>query len=480
MESSGEGEAVPEEAETKASPDETEKEVAESDTSPAEVEEVAAGEADPARAEEEPAESRTELTAAAVAASGISSGEKLGEDEPDTADPEVVADTSDPIGQEERKKRRRLVFLLLSLLALLLCVGAMFGRYLLQPVPLPELLPVPGNVNYPPHHLFSIPEVEAPVGVAISPDGDRVYATETSGERLVRVYGRDGGLLHSFAPPRTDAAQRAPVYVAVDGTGRVFVTDRLQHAVFVFDRDGNYLDAILGPELTLSEHVSEHVTGFQPSAKLAYNAFEPVVYYQGAGEAEGTLPVPSTVGWSPLGIRLTEAGDLLLTDVSGEHHCVREIAADAIEGISWQDFDPPQIAFGTSGQGNGEFLFPNAAVADSQGRIYVTDGNNGRISVWSEQGEFLYSFGQGAGDGALSLPRGAVIDGRDRLHVVDTVEQNVKVYDVSGLEPRFLFAFGDWGSGDGQFNYPNDIALDATGRLYVADRENNRIQVWSY
>ena len=142
--------------------------------------------------------------------------------------------------------------------------------------------------------------------------------------------------------------------------------------------------------------------------------------------------------------------------------------------------DPPGSAFGAYGQGDGQFLFPNAAVTDSQGRMHVTDSNNGRISVWSERGEYLYSFGQGAGDGALSLPRGAAIDRRDRLHVVDTVEQNVKVYDVSGLEPRFLFAFGEWGDGDGRFNYPNDIALDATGRLYVADRENNLIQVWSY
>jgi DNA-binding beta-propeller fold protein YncE len=72
------------------------------------------------------------------------------------------------------------------------------------------------------------------------------------------------------------------------------------------------------------------------------------------------------------------------------------------------------------------------------------------------------------------------MDARDRLHVVDAVEQNVKVYDVSGAEPLYLFTFGEWGKGDGQFNYPNDIAMDVTGRLYVADRENDRIQVWSY
>jgi tripartite motif-containing protein 71 len=63
---------------------------------------------------------------------------------------------------------------------------------------------------------------------------------------------------------------------------------------------------------------------------------------------------------------------------------------------------------------------------------------------------------------------------------VDAVGQNVKVYDVSGPEPHFLFAFGEFGRDDGQFWYPNDIALDVTGRLYIVDRENDRVQVWSY
>jgi len=72
------------------------------------------------------------------------------------------------------------------------------------------------------------------------------------------------------------------------------------------------------------------------------------------------------------------------------------------------------------------------------------------------------------------------MDERDRLHVVDAVGQNIKVYDVSGPEPVFLFTFGDWGLDDGLFNYPNDIVLDQNGRLYIADRENNRVQVWSY
>lgn len=383
--------------------------------------------------------------------------------------------------EEEEKRRRLLLSLLMLLLMLLVCAVALFVRYLRWPEPLPEFLSLPVVVNYPPHYLFSIYGVEKPVGVALSPHDERIYVAETGGERLVKMFDRDGDPLSSFAPPRTRSGERSPVYLATNSTGRVFVTDRLQHAVFVYDRDGTYLDTILGPGLTLSEYVSTHMDGLQAGTTSAYDAFEPYVYYQKPGAVERTLPVPDPVGWAPLGVRIDGTGRMLLTDVARKgFNVVREIPANVIMATSWQDFDPPEIMFGAYGQDNGQFIFPNVAVADSQGRIYVSDGNNGRISVWDDQGNFLFHFGQGAGEGSLSLPRGAVIDARDRLYVVDAVGQSVNVYDVSGPAFSFLFTFGSWGAGDGQFNYPGDIALDATGRLYITDRENNRVQVWSY
>ena len=137
--------------------------------------------------------------------------------------------------KKEEKRRALLIALLLFLLSLLCCVALVFVRYLWRPEPLPELLPLPVNVNTPPHYLFSIYGVDKPVGVAVSPQGDRIYVTETGGERMSKMFDRDGDPLGSFAPPRTRPGERSPVYVATDGAGRVFVTDRLQHAVFVYD-----------------------------------------------------------------------------------------------------------------------------------------------------------------------------------------------------------------------------------------------------
>ena len=381
---------------------------------------------------------------------------------------------------DEKRRRKRLLAILVILLLLLASVSYMFVRYLNQPEPLPELIPVPVEVSYPPRYIFSIYEVNSPVGVALSPDGERIYVTEMRGDRLVKILDRDGNLLGSFAPPRTNPGERAPVYIATDATGRVFVTDRLQHAIFMYDAEGNFLDTILSPTLSLSEYIAKH-TGLTPEpGTFAYNFFQNEVYYQDENGEEATLPRPDDAIWAPLGIRFDSHDRMYLTDLTDEAHAVMVVPASVILAPDWLDFDLNAFKFGTSGQGNGQFLFPNSALPDSQGRIIVSDGNNGRLSIWDDQGDFLYHFGVGSGEGALNLPRGMAIDDKDRLHVVDAVGQTVRVYDFSGDDPKFLYAFGAIGNQGGQFNYPNDIALDAAGRLYIADRENNRIQVWTY
>ncbi|MEN8173255.1 MAG: hypothetical protein ABFS03_10295, partial [Chloroflexota bacterium] len=299
-------------------------------------------------------------------------------------------------------------------------------------------------------------------------------------ERTIKIFDSAGNLLDDFVPPGTVPPQRSPVYLAVDVQGRVYVSDRLQHAIFVFDRDGNYLDTILGPDLTLSEYISKHIGGLPEGSAFSLNYYHQELHYSLPSQGEESLPAPDRTSWSPLGLRFDQAGNLWITDVMKQANQVWLLSADVLAASSWQDFNPPLTAFGETGQDAGQFLFPNTAMPDSRGRVFISDGNNGRASVWGSNFEFLFNFAQGTGDGALSLPRGAWINSKDHLHIADAVGQHITVFDISGDEPEFLFSFGDQGYEDGLFNYPNDIAIDNNGFLYIADRENNRVQVWSY
>ncbi len=387
---------------------------------------------------------------------------------------------AEPLTAEEERRRRRLLVVLAVLLLALCGVVYLFVRYLNRPEPLPELLPVPVEMNYPPHYLFSFYDVNAPLGIALAPAGDRVYVTESEGDRLIKMFDPDGNFLRAFAPPRTTEAERSPVYVATDLQGRVYVTDRLQHAIFVFDPDGHYLDTILGPDLTLSEYIAKHAQIDPRPGTFAYDLFEGEVHYQDAQGKDQTLPSPGTPEWAPLGVAFDAQGRLLVTDVWEGRHRVLVFPAEVAASEAWVEFAPPVLTFGRFGEAEDEFQFPNMALADDLGRFIVSDGNNGRLSVWNAQGEWLYLIGAGGGGGGLNLPRGMALDARQRLHVVDAVGQTVRVYDFSAEEPTFLYTFGTMGTLQGQFNYPNDIALDDRGRLYITDRANDRVQVWSY
>ena len=383
-----------------------------------------------------------------------------------------------PKGYSGSRQRARLLVLISVLWAILAGLLILVIVYAIRPRPLPELLAL--KVTYAPHYLFSIYNLDLPVGVAYSEHNDRIYVAESGGEHLVKIFNRSGDLLGSFSPPRTEVTERSPIYLAADDDGRVHVSDIAQLAVQIYDADGNFLDSLISPDLTLSEFVSNHAAPLPADAKLSYNVFQDNVYITDPSGGEQQVPAPGKLAWAPLGVRFAANGDLLLTDVYEDHHVVRTVPSSSLQSSSLQDFNPPLTAFGGNGAGESKFSFPNIAVMDSKGRIYVTDGNNSRISVWDGQGNFLFFFGRGSGESAVNLPRGAVIDQNDRLYVVDAVDHSIKVYDVSGEEVSFLYAFGDFGVDDGQFNYPNDIALDNNGRLYIVDRENNRLQVWSY
>lgn len=319
-----------------------------------------------------------------------------------------------------RRSRRKRLLLLLLLLALLFLTVCLWGYYLTTRDPITKVLP-PARVvaqAIAPHYLFSIYGVQQPIGVAVTPDGERIYVTESDGERMIRAFDRDGKPLFAFAPPDSNPPTRAPVYVTLDRSGQVYVTDRTRHAVDVYDAGGNY-------KRSLKELTSD--------------------------------------GWSPLGLRFVDQ-TLYLTDVTDKKH--RVLVQDTKGKLV--------LNFGREGQKPDELWFPNSALVDQRNRILVSDSNNGRVQVFDKSGKLVNTLA------GFSLPRGLALDEDQRLYVVDTVGQLVKVFDASQEKIEVLFTFGEYGVRDGEFNYPNDIAVDGTGRLYITDRVSNRVQVWLY
>jgi DNA-binding beta-propeller fold protein YncE len=330
---------------------------------------------------------------------------------------------SDRPAEEERKSRRRKIAALTGIVAALAVVVFMILRTLSGSSPLPS---IPSEL---PHYVSDIYGTDQPMGVAVSPSGERVYVTESEGPRLVRVYDGTGRPLGTLKPPGRNEAWRLPVYVAVSPrTEEVYVSDRLRQAIDVYGPNGKYLRAV------------------RPTGSLGNGA-------------------------QPLGLAFGPEGNLYATDVGGpkRDHRVLVLGASGAE---------PVRKIGSPGM----FWFPNGLALDGKGDLYVADSNDGRLEIFNPAGRPAASIERGVGEGDLGLPRGVAVDG-NRLFVVDTMAQVVKVYRLPGAVtevPVYIGAFGGEGLGDGQFQYPNGIAIDHNGRIYVTDRENGRVQIWEY
>jgi len=319
--------------------------------------------------------------------------------------------------------RRRMKIIIAILAVLLLLIAAIFAWYLINRKPLTQLPGVGQEVM--PHYSMSIYQVSAPIDVAVTPDGSRIYVTQTDGPRVVAMFDAQGNSVGTFTPPRVKGKGHIPVYLAINPqTGQVWVTDRLTQAIYVYSANGAYIRTFTSK----------------------------------------TIPA----GWQPMGVAFDKVGNLYVTDVSTAEHRLLV-------------FDPTGKLTRTI-TAKDPMSFPNGVAVDAQGRIAVADSNRGRMLVFNQDGKLLQSVNRGVGNGNLGLPRGVTFDSDGRLYVVDTTNQAINVYrlkdDASSVD--FVGTFGDQGIGDGMFQYPNGIATDDHGRVYVTDRANDRLQVWSF
>ena len=133
--------------------------------------------------------------------------------------------------------------------------------------------------------------------------------------------------------------------------------------------------------------------------------------------------------------------------------------------------------FGSFGNKDGQFEWPSGGAIDSRGRVYISDEQLHRISVFDHSGAFLSQWGaHGSGEGDLDTPSGIAFDDQDNLYVSDTYNHRIQKFTVDG---RFLLSFGSQGQGNGELNLPWGVTLDGNNNVYVADWGNDRIQKFS-
>ncbi len=130
--------------------------------------------------------------------------------------------------------------------------------------------------------------------------------------------------------------------------------------------------------------------------------------------------------------------------------------------------------------GEGILNRPRDVAIAPDGRIYVADAGNHRISVFNALGEYLTSFGDFVSDTPeFTAPWGIAVDD-EYVYASNTWNHRI---DKFTLEGELVAQFGGFGSpnddqgAEGFFFGPRDITLLPFNQLAVADTGNHRIQI---
>ncbi len=280
-----------------------------------------------------------------------------------------------------------------------------------------------------------------PSGVTIAAD-DKIFVADASNHRI-SVYTQSGnnfGNLTTFDGEVNLANQFSfPNGVAVAANGKIFVADQFNHRISVWTQSGNAFG-----------YLTTFGTG---SSGYAPNQF----YY-------------------PAGVSVAADGKIYVADYSNHRISVWTQSGNAFGNLT-------TFGIGTAGNAPNQFNYPTGVTVAADGKVYVADYINHRISVWTQSGNAFGHLTTFGGNGSLTnqfnRPAGVTIAADGKIFVADNLNHRISVWTQSGNVFGNLTTFGSNGSADNQFKNPSGVTIAADGKIFVADRNNHRISVWS-
>ena len=276
--------------------------------------------------------------------------------------------------------------------------------------------------------------------------------------------------------------------VAVDSQDRVYVFNRGDHPVIVFDREGQFLDAwgedvfsnAHGIFIDRNDHVwccdnHDHtVRKFTTSGELLMTLGDTEAPAD-TGFVFGESPVQQAAGPFNMVTNLAPGpdGDLFIADGYGNAR-IHRFSPEGELKASW----------GGPGDRLGEFNLPHAIAVDRSGRVFVADRENSRIQIFSSNGEFLDVWNW------VNRPDDLFIDEQENLYIAElgwaVPPADVPHYNLMQMPPvghapiarvticdldgNIQAQVGGWDSLlPGNFIVPHGIWVDGQGDFYVGE-----------
>ena len=203
--------------------------------------------------------------------------------------------------------------------------------------------------------------------------------------------------------------------MALDSSGKIYVTDDIDSVVDVFNSSGTTL---------LSQ-------------------------WSGPGTLNGQISDPS-------GLAVDNQGNIYVADSDNDRIQVFDGTGHYLK--QW----------GSSGASLGQFQYPvGIAISPINHQIYVTDSGTSRVEVFSPQGVTVTQWGSAGvtGNGTFTTPWGIALDTAGRVYVTDNTTSLVQVFDSQG---NFKWQWNAVEKGN-KLAGAEFVAVDTKGVVYVSD-----------
>ncbi len=291
----------------------------------------------------------------------------------------------------------------------------------------------------------------------------RLFVADTGHERIV-AFDPFGRGLFAFGVPGTAPGQFvAPLGVAVDGAGGLFVVETYGSRSPLYH---------FGPSLRLLSEwqrgggaiIGSHWFGPTAAAVAPDGSLwvtDPrnglVRHLSSGGAFLGALEGLS----SPDGVALSPSGAVVYVADTGAGRVVRFASSGAPLGVF----------------GSVAFVSPVALAVSPDGVVFVADAGLRRVLELSPAGALLASWGgAGTAPGRFLEPAGLAVDSAGHVFVSDRAAARVQEFSAGG---RLLAAWGAPGGAPGELSAPSGLAVDCRGDVLVADTANNRVALFA-
>ena len=259
--------------------------------------------------------------------------------------------------------------------------------------------------------------------------------------------------------------------VVVDGRDRVYVFNRGEHPMIVFDREGNCL-ASWGEGMFTRPHGL--TLGADESLFCIDDEGQCIKKCSFDGKVLMTLGTPGEPAPYQSGQPFNRPTKVALDPHTGEIY-----VADGYGNARVHKFSPDGeylFSWGEYGTDPGQFNLVHSICTDREGLVYVADRESHRVQIFDSKGKYLRQWNN------LHRPCGLHIcgDGQEYCYIgqlspalainyeYPNLGARVSIHDLSGR--RLTWLGGERrGEDPGEFMSPHGIAVDSRGDMYVAE-----------